>query len=375
MRKLLFFILILFSCQPNEGFEENLIQIDLSSAKESVDNLSDFFSSIEYVMLEDSDTNPLVQPYKIVSYDSLIFVEDQELDNLLIYNRSGDFLFALKSSGNGPKEFNQIEDYQVSENSIIIKDNILMKFIEFDFSGNFVQESKHQLLSMNFAKGNSHEIHFFNNVIQNEPYNFLTISGSDSSYSIPIKKGFEDIVFVHQSGFTLNRKTSENFLSLPFSYDVFNFGFEGELKKRIRFNLNSLGLSEEERLLFENQRQEPSQREFSLMIRSFYPVGENFFFNYTSNLQNSYLGLLDSDYSLSKIGKNPTNDLDGVPLILVPWSYHKEGLILKLPSRRIAAYISNRSPVEEIKSNLVSFVKAHRDELNSDRHVLVFLNR
>ncbi|MCR9084298.1 MAG: 6-bladed beta-propeller, partial [Cyclobacteriaceae bacterium] len=145
MRKLLFFILILFSCQAKDDFDEDFIQIDLSSAKESVNNLSDFFSSVEYVMLEDSDDNPLVQPYKIVSFDSLIFVEDQELDNLLIYNRSGDFLFALNSSDSGPKEFNQIEDYQVSENSIIIKDNILMKFIEFDFSGNFVQESKHQL--------------------------------------------------------------------------------------------------------------------------------------------------------------------------------------------------------------------------------------
>lgn len=375
MRKLLFFILILFSCQAKDDFDEDFIQIDLSSAKESANNLSDFFCSIEYVMLEDSDENPLVQPYKIVSFDSLIFVEDQELDNLLIYNRSGDFLFALNSSGSGPKEFNQIEDYQVSENSIIIKDNILMKFIEFDFSGNFVQESKHQLLSMNFAKGNSHEIHFFNNVIQNEPYNFLTISDSDSIYFSPIEKGFEGIVFVHQSGFTRNRKTSENFLSLPFSYDVFNFGSEGELKKRIRFNLNSLGLSDEERLLFENQRQEPSQSEFSLMIRSFYPVGENFFFNYTSNLQNSYLGLLDSNYSVSKIGKNLINDLDGVPLILVPWSYHEEGLILRLPSQRFAGYVSKRNPVEEIKSNLASFVNAHHDELNSDRHVLVFLNR
>jgi len=373
--KIAFIVLMLFSCQNAKDFQENVVEIEVPGKLEYHSNISDFFSSIDYVLLEDSDENPLVQPYKIISYDSLIFVEDQELDNLLIYNRSGDFLFALNSEGQGPREFNQIEDYQVSENSIIIKDNVLMKFIEFDFSGNYVGETKHQLLSMNFIKRDNFQIHFFNNVIQTKPFNFLTISESDSSYAVPIEQGFENSVLVHQSGFTKSKKSEDFFLSLPFSYDVFNFNSEGHYKQRLAFNLGNLSLTEEERLELESQRRAPYKHEYVRMLRSFYPIEDNFIFNYYTNYEETYLGVLSSDYSLLKIGKNLINDLDGVPLILVPWSYHESGIILKLPSRALAGYIGNRKPVSEIKSNLESFIRVHGDELSNDRHVLVFLNR
>lgn len=366
---------MLFSCQNAAKTERGLVEINVPADKEYLSNYSDFFTSIEYVLLEDSDDHPLVQPYKIVSFDSLIFVEDQELDNLLIYNRSGDFLFSLNSSGAGPQEFNQIEDYQVGENSIIIKDNVLMKFIEFDFTGNFVREYKHQLLSMNFAKTNEYQLHFFNNVIQSEAFNFLTISETDSSYVIPIQPGYEKLVLVHQNGFTKSINSAKNYLSLPFSYDVFSFDTKGELEKRLRFNFGNLGITDEQRLLFQNEQQKPSEGEFILMLRSFYPVGDQYIFNYTSNSRNVYLGVLNSDYSLEKIGENLTNDLDGVPLILVPWSYHENGVTLKLPSQRFASYVSERKPVTSMKSNLPAFVEAHAAELNSDRHVLVFLHR
>ncbi|MHA7130131.1 6-bladed beta-propeller [Algoriphagus namhaensis] len=375
IRTLLLLVLVLASCQNNAEKNEELIEIVVPGDKELLSNLSDFFSSIEYVLLEDSDENPLVQPYKIISYDSLIFVEDQELDNLLVYKKTGEFKFALKSSGGGPEEFNQIEDFQVTENSIVIKDNVLMKFIQFDFSGNYVGESKHQLLSMNFAKSKDFEIHFFNNSIQTEPYNFLTIQKRDSTYAVPIKEGYEGLSLVHQSGFTYLKGSHNSFLNLPFSYDVFQFDSFGQFEKMLRFNFGSLSLTDQERLLVQKGQGEPSQREFVIMLRSFYPVKQGFIFNYYSNLRSVFIGELDSDYSLIKIGKNLVNDLDGVPLILVPWSYHEKGLILKESSQAVARTIANRQPVSEIKSNLESFVRHHSDELNADRHVLVFLNR
>ena len=375
MKKSYLLLLILFSCVGKSAIEQDIIEIDISYDKEYLSELSDFFTSIEYILLEDSDENHLVQPYKIISYDTLIFVEDQELDNLLIYNRLGKFLFALKSSGGGPQEFNQIEDFQVFENSIIIKDNVLMKFIEFDFSGKFIQEFRHQLLSMNFIKTQRYQLHFFNNVIQNEPFNFLRINESDSTYEIPIQEGYEGMVLVHQNGFTHSKNGLSSYLSLPFSYDVFQFSSDGEFQKRLRFNLNAIGLSDEERLKVEKEKKEPAHNEFALMIRSFFPVNNGFFFNYTSNLEKTYLGFLDANYKLTKISINPTNDLDGVPLIFVPWSYHENGLILKIPSRRFAQLVKNRRPSSEMKSNLVSFLESHTGELSSDRHVLVYLNQ
>lgn len=80
-------LFLFFSCDNKEEGKEILIQVDTIESM----NYSDVFDSIEYVLLKDSEQNPLVQPYKIVFSDTNIFVEDQQMDNLHIFSSQENF--------------------------------------------------------------------------------------------------------------------------------------------------------------------------------------------------------------------------------------------------------------------------------------------
>jgi hypothetical protein len=176
------------------------------------------FESLEYLLVQVQDSLPIVQPYKVIFNDSLIFIEDNELDNLFIVDREdGEVKRVLQSFGSGPGEFNQIEDFQIKDNQIIIKDVILGKLISFDFEGNFISEKRVSNEATNFYQGTDFLLLYFNTRSTEFGTNFLTEfnSGEVLKYD-SINKIYRDApAFNLDNGFQWNPFLNQIHLSHP----------------------------------------------------------------------------------------------------------------------------------------------------------------
>lgn len=156
--KYILLVLLITSCNKTSINEGVKIPLDLNNVEEG--KFSDLFDSIEYILLKDTDSLPLVQPYKIVYGDSLIFVEDQQFDNLFIFRNDGKLKLVLKAKGGGPSEFNQLQDYQIFDDRITIMDIVSGKLIDFDFEGRFISEKRLKVVAENFLMDLNFDLFF-----------------------------------------------------------------------------------------------------------------------------------------------------------------------------------------------------------------------
>ena len=155
MQKRFFLFLLLissvfFSCSSNDKVNSDeasdgleIIKVDLSEAREG--KLSEFFESeIEYIWLQDdSEDAQLGGLNKIFFHEDKIFTLDKfGCKCIHIFNRSGKFLHKLRSYGEGP------EKYLDLDNAIIVKNEVLLlgvyppKLMWFSMDGKFLREEK-----------------------------------------------------------------------------------------------------------------------------------------------------------------------------------------------------------------------------------------
>ncbi len=282
--------------------------IDLSEVE--VGLFSDLFDSVGYVLLKENPNIPLVHFFKTVIDGNNIYVNDIHLNNLLKFDIKGNHISTLKSNGYGPKEFIQIEDFQIIGDSILIYDSNLGKQIYFNQKFKFLKEVKIINNSTNFYKGNSYNLFLLNTLTTDKDKLFLKTNnnGEFLEYFSGNQNGIGKVKLLH--GFTKNHQTSEISITLPFSYDLAIFREDGNLKEIKTFEF--LKAKESENL--------PGQLK---LINAFIPFSK-------LNLMTTYHGkdgyqlLFDQDFKLKYIAKNLINDLDGLNYYFLPITYSKE---------------------------------------------------
>ena len=111
MRKVVFSLLVFLavSCQggPRRGGSDGLLTISLEEHWVDADTLrvSDYFSSVEYIPLETSDSCLVgAAPRVFLCRDTLVVVADQTRQGLA-FSRSGRFLHPIGGEGHGPREY------------------------------------------------------------------------------------------------------------------------------------------------------------------------------------------------------------------------------------------------------------------------------
>ncbi|MBN7816936.1 6-bladed beta-propeller [Algoriphagus pacificus] len=368
---LYFLICIIFSCDEKEEVKTVSIQVDKIKSM----NYSDVFDSIEYILLKDSDQNPLVQPYKIIFSDKNIFVEDQQMDNLFIFSSKGEFIKVLESTGGGPGEFDQIQDFQVKNGKITIMDAVLGKFIEFDQNGKFLSERRNYTTAENFLSTSGFDLYFFNNLPSDSSYNFLVKNDNIQKYFVPLKQGYSGVSLTHLNGFMESMNSGMYYIDLPLSYNVFEFDKNGWLNSEITFDFGTYNLDPQKRL---RMKEDGSFYEnignVVGMLDSFFPIGENFVTTFSKNGDESYLLIYDKQFNLLFSGANLKNDFDGLEFFkLFPWSYYEKGIVLKLPSYYLSNLIEKYGINPSEKSNLQEFYNTNKELLKEDMSVFVKL--
>lgn len=134
--KILLYIIFLFitSCQKSSenqnSVSDEIIKIDLDNSSDG--KLSEYFSGITYTLIENEESNPLVESYKTVITSNSIFIQDYYNSYVHKFDRKGIFQNLFKSTGQGPKEYQQLDHFQVVGDTLFILDRSLRKIIGYN---------------------------------------------------------------------------------------------------------------------------------------------------------------------------------------------------------------------------------------------------
>lgn len=136
------FIALVFSyCTPNKDYldvDYPIVEFDKAISKEA--HLSEYTDSLKYTFLE-YDSENLVGKILIfkVTKNHIILVDQQQ--KLFVFNKKGDLVTFIYNKGEGPSEYNSIEDFAVDseEEHIVVLDSRRGKLLKFDFSGSFIE--------------------------------------------------------------------------------------------------------------------------------------------------------------------------------------------------------------------------------------------
>jgi hypothetical protein len=360
-------LIFLFSCSTTSElkleFEEDIV-IDLSKVSEN--NLSSIFDSTRYILLEEDDQVPLVNFFKTIVTDKYVYVQDNNLHNIFKFDHLGRISSIIKSTGAGPTEFTQIEDYQVINDTVIIRDNLLRKQIYLTDQGKFIRQYSSKNNASNFYQGSDFNLFFLNGLggVINKEFLRVSDSGAEEGFlDIDQNNPIIKVKLLH--GFVQNERTKQLSITLPHSYEVAFFDSSGLFDRKINFDFLNIPIT---------QVQEKKYLQAKI-VNAFFPF-ENFYYMNVFFQLTGYQIILNKNFEPTYIGKNLKNDLDGMSFYILPVAYYKDFAILYLHS----TYIHNtyKHFEADIKENypdapIHQFIKDHESELTNDRHVLVYL--
>jgi len=119
----IFLTIILYSCgrNVNQKADGTIKVIDLFSEPESeIVKVSDIATDLEYIPLQTTENSLVKSITKIVTCDNRFYIRNG-YDDILCFDRKGDFLYKLNKAGRGPGEYTFITDFDVSsDNKLLI---------------------------------------------------------------------------------------------------------------------------------------------------------------------------------------------------------------------------------------------------------------
>ncbi|WP_347023204.1 6-bladed beta-propeller [Bacteroides eggerthii] len=140
----IFLLYVMFACssKTNRVEEGDICIIDYSSLKKC--ELDDFFKNkrCEYVLLNDSSEKSLFgRPDKIEIQNGYIYIADQRMRVLAVYDINGKVVTSVGRRGQGPAEYVNLTDFDVdSVGNICILDGRLDKLLFYDSNFQFIRE-------------------------------------------------------------------------------------------------------------------------------------------------------------------------------------------------------------------------------------------
>lgn len=98
------------------------------------------FDSVKYVKLELTDKCIIRHISNIHIHNNQIIIVDQSTSEIHIFDEFGKYLKSINKKGNGPGEYVALSNISFCDSSILITDWMSLKFLQYDFKGNFVKE-------------------------------------------------------------------------------------------------------------------------------------------------------------------------------------------------------------------------------------------
>jgi hypothetical protein len=361
------------------------LKISVNLENSETGKFSDLFSSIDYLLLDMGENEVLVRPYHIDFTSDKIIVEDRDLANVHIFDRTGKLQSSVKSSDSGgPNSIKQTEYIQVIEDKIYVSDIPLKKIITFDLEGNFIEEKKEQTFFDAFHYFGKERVLYLG--LKNNPNQKLfireTLSEGDTSslYKFPV--AYDWMGIGSKDGFMKDEFSKSVFFNIPYSYEIVEFDQIGKIVNTFEFDFGRYGLSHDDRYQQAEARNlDKYLGENGLInnISSFFPMKDSFFMylyqNSSEGKPTHHFLLFNRDLKLKYHTINPKNDFDGM-IMGIPWTFHENRIYVILNSvsfynKYIELYAGQKISVTP--GSIHEFFQKNKEKLKDDQTVLVSL--
>lgn len=137
-------IILLPSCKKQVVKIEGGIQVSINTDKiDTFYKASDIFESVRIVPLETIDESLLGNISKVVIANNIIYVLDNHIKTIVLFDLDGKFIKKINRRGRGSKEYIDLEDFVVLPNrNMVLLDGESQKLIFLDESGEPFDEQK-----------------------------------------------------------------------------------------------------------------------------------------------------------------------------------------------------------------------------------------
>jgi len=384
MKKFLFIFLVSFSLACSEAdLEKSKIKVNLADSQKG--NFSDLFSEINYLLLDMGEKEVLVRPFHILFTKDRIIVEDRDLANIHIFDKSGKLQSTIRSSNSGgPREIKQTEYIQVKEGKIHVNDISLGKTLTFDLAGKFIAEKKESIRSDVFHYFDQERVLYLGLKENSNQKIFVreSLAEGDTTtfYKFPV--AYDWMGITTKDGFMKDEYSKSVFFNIPYSYEVIEFDQTGNIINEIEFDLGSYGITHADRYKqAESRNLNKYLGENGLIntVSSFFPMKNYFFMHLYQNNDggkpSNHFLVFNRQFNLKYQTVNPKNDFDGM-IMGVPWTYHEDKIYVILNSvsfynRYIELYAGQKITVTP--GSIHEFFQLNQEKLKDDQTVLVSL--
>lgn len=368
--------ILFFSCvKPNEA---DGVFIDLERSDSNL--LSDRFESVDYILLESSDSTPIVRPFKIRIDSRGIFVEDRSMGNLLIFDSLGIGKGMIEPTGVGPGEFQSMEDFQVTDTAIHILDGYLQKIVSFNLDGMYLGERKLYSHPYNFYFKPGEILLNYGNKTDFDGYGIVKISTEKESKGVyKVQDGLDKIQYTSINGFMEDPHRKQVLLKMDTSYEVLIFNENLDLKEKLLFDFGKYNFDFDKRVDLTLSPQKFRYLEDNHIVENisaFFPVKNGYFMFVSQAGGSSSFIFLNEQMELDFHGKDMENDLDGMPINVMPWTYTDNDVVCLAPSSFFYQEYENafeKGSILNSGGKVHDFVKINRDRLIDDNYVLIKL--
>lgn len=309
---IIFLLFIMVACHPeiNNEVTVPIDNIDFSSAKKA--NLKDLLSDVStnYVLLKNTNEDQMFGRIdKIIIKQGRIYIADNRMRSLVIYDENGLGVSKVGTVGQGPKEFLNLADFDVdSLGNIYILDGRLDKLLKYDNNLVCMKETKLPFeADILKVLGNSKVLYGLSSWNKREAEGSKIVL-ADTTFG-GFRKYFEYTDAVDPaywiSGYMF--ADTPNFVAYnqTVSDDIYIFDHQGELKKILRFNFGNENVPDKDKVDIERNLRNYDNY---IMLRKILAVTDKyivgfvwehrqkkmFVFDYIQNV--CYMGDVISDY-------------------------------------------------------------------------------
>ncbi|MCH6236150.1 6-bladed beta-propeller [Cognataquiflexum rubidum] len=378
-----FYILLFFlSCKSDKSMDVSgiiSIPVDINQSEPAL--MSKHFESIEYILLDYDDSLPIARPTYIKFFEEDIFAQDRGLDNIIQFNRNGEVKRIFQSTGiGGPGEFMQVENFQVREDTLLISDARQNKILAFSHEGEhlFTEKSPYRLSDV-FYTPNFQLYHLNNAPESQDRSNFIRISPDTTIGWYPIRTGYENYMFRTIHGFYTDPFSRDILFNVPLSYDVILFDYKGHFRKILQFDFKQGAISDDLRLRIKeipNRNEFMKEQKLVEFLHCFFPFSDQYFLGFNRRGDGNYFIFLDKNFKIKSQISRFVNDLDGMEIRNIPWTFTEDEIVYMIPS--LDFYDDFKKSEDNIlkidaEAPILDFVKRNKSRLEDDRYVLVVL--
>ncbi len=213
---------IAYACTNNKESESETkaVEVDLNKALPLTENVQ----SVDVMTLKDSETGHLPGHLSKVVFDrDSIFVMDMFKDRgLYVYNSDGNIINSFVNKGEGPEEFLNIRDFNVTSDKIILLDpHSDEKLMYLDRGLNFVRREKVEDYIFHFFYDSMNDAYWFdrgNIAHEGNDSKLIYKKGAGSKTMLRIPENLKNITFENWHSFA--ELSGDSLLYMPTTENV-----------------------------------------------------------------------------------------------------------------------------------------------------------